>query len=226
MTRVALADTTAIVAEIDALLARAGLAPRETLAQEYALHRMKGGERSTLITSWSAAVVRLAGPSSTYASIAKDELKRGANSPAAVANLSGVLVALRDDYEAGYLRSIEELLHADLFADFLEMADELLKKHYKDPAAVIAGSVLEEHLRKLAEKNSVPTTAGGHPKKADTLNAELVKKGVYNKLEQKNVTAWLGLRNNAAHGDYDKYDATQVRLLVDNVRAFLSRYPA
>ena len=72
----------------------------------------------------------------------------------------------------------------------------------------------------------MPITAGGHPKKADTLNAELAKKTVYDELEQKSVTAWLGLRNDAAHGSYDEYDATQVRLMVDNVRAFLSRFPA
>ncbi len=219
------ADTQAIIAEIDALLARAHLAPGEIL--EYDESRdWTSGERSTLATSWAAAIDRLAGPGSRYAAIAKEELKRGAHAPATAVHLERILVALRSDYDAGYLRSIEELLHADLFADFLEMADELLKKHYKDPAAVIAGSVLEEHLRKLAEKNGVPITAGGHPKKADTLNAELAKKTVYNKLEQKSVTAWLGLRNDAAHGSYDEYDATQVRLMVDNVRAFLSRFPA
>lgn len=60
---------------------------------------------------------------------------------------------MREDYEAGYMRTVEELIHADLFADFLERTDELVSKGYKDPAAVLAGSVLEEHLRKLAVKH-------------------------------------------------------------------------
>jgi hypothetical protein len=37
--------------------------------------------------------------------------------------LPGLLRALRADYAAGYLRKISELIHADLFSDFLEMAD-------------------------------------------------------------------------------------------------------
>jgi hypothetical protein len=111
--------------------------------------------------------------------------------------MEGILQALRDDYEAGYLQTVEELIHADVFADFLAMAHELLSKRYKDPAAVLAGSVLEEHLRKLAVPAGVSVVVGGKPKKADTVNADLVKATVYNKLEQKQVTAWLDLRNKA-----------------------------
>jgi uncharacterized protein (DUF2164 family) len=58
-----------------------------------------------------------------------------------------MLQAHRQDYEAGYLQSVVELVHADIFADFLEMADYLLQQGYKDPAAVITGSVFGAHLR-------------------------------------------------------------------------------
>jgi hypothetical protein len=152
---------------------------------------------------------------------------QGRNPGSAIRELAGVLHALRADYEAGYLRSVEELIHADVFADFLEMATHLLDSGYKDPAAVITGSVLEEHLRKLADRQGVPTAdASGRPRKADTLNADLVKQGAYNKLQQKAVTAWLGLRNDAAHGQYENYDQRQVESLVRDVRDFLIRYPA
>jgi glutaredoxin len=33
---------------------------------------------------------------------------------------------------------------------------------------------------------------------------------VYSLLDQKNITAWLELRNKAAHGEYEKYVAQQV----------------
>jgi hypothetical protein len=104
--------------------------------------------------------------------------------------LAGVLRGLRADVGAGYTRTLEELVHADLFSDFLEMADELQRSGYKDAAAVIAGSTLEEHLRKLAEKNGVAIEQpDGAPKKADTLNADLAGAAAYKKLEQKSVTA-------------------------------------
>jgi hypothetical protein len=65
-----------------------------------------------------------------------------------------------------------------------------------------------------------------NPKKADTMNAELTKAMAYTKLDQKNVTAWLGLRNDAAHGNYNAYDKNQVVLLISSIRDFISRNPA
>ena len=110
---------------------------------------------------------------------------------------------------------------------FLEMAHQLLAEGYKDPAAVMAGSVLEEHLRQLCQKHDIPTeiTKPGcpQPKKADALNADLAKKQVYNKLDQKNVTAWLDLRNKAAHGKYQEYTKEQVSLMLQSLSDFLVR---
>jgi hypothetical protein len=107
------------------------------------------------------------------------------------------------------------------------MADHLLHEGYKDPSAVLAGGVLEEHLRQLCAKYTILVTDGsGHPRKADALNADLAKAAAYSKLDQKNVTAWLGLRNDAAHGKYGAYKADQVGLLIQSVRDFITRVPA
>jgi hypothetical protein len=122
---------------------------------------------------------------------------------------------------------VVELIHADIFTDFLDMADYLMQQGYKDPAAVVAGSVLEEHLRKLCDKYGIPTVkADGKPKTADALNSELASANVYSKLEQKSVTAWLDLRNKAAHGKYTEYDQDQVASLIRGVREFAIRNPA
>ena len=98
-------------------------------------------------------------------------------------------------------------------------------------AAVIAGSSLEGHLRQLAKRWGVPverTTPTGdlEPKKADAVNAELVKANAYSRLDQKNVTAWLDLRNKAAHGHYTEYQKEQVALMIDAIRDFITRCPA
>ena len=63
--------------------------------------------------------------------------------------MGGALTALRPAIGSGYLLSVQELIHADVFADFPEMAQYLLGEGYKDSAAVLIGGVLEEHLRKL-----------------------------------------------------------------------------
>jgi hypothetical protein len=143
-----------------------------------------------------------------------------------VPRLVGVLKALRADYANGDLHSIEGLVHVSVLADFMAMAAELLDSDYKDPSAVIVGGVLEQHLRAMAEKRDIEVERdSGKYKKADSLNAELAKAEAYGKLEQKNITAWLGLRNHAAHGEYDKYTKSQVDEMLAGVRSFIVRNP-
>lgn len=180
-----------------------------------------------VITSMVAAIERLA-PSGTYyfTSLQAAVEKHGLNDHEAIPSLVGIIEALKTAYESGYLRNIEELIHADLFSDFLDMGEYLLKEGYKDPAAVIIGGVLEEHLRKLCVKNSITTTVDDQPKKADLMNSELAKKGVYNKLDQKSVTAWLDLRNKAAHARYTEYTQEQVQVALLGIRDFTARFPA
>ena len=144
--------------------------------------------------------------------------------------LVGVIEALKADIEAGYVDSLRVLVHAELFADFIEMSEHLLAEGYKDAAAVIGGSSLESHLRQLCVKNGLSVTQasakGIRPKKADTLNSELAGASVYSKLDQKSVTSWLDLRNKAAHGHYGDYTKDQVALLLQGIQDFMARNPA
>jgi hypothetical protein len=152
--------------------------------------------------------------------------KFGAMSGVLAPEIAGVLTALRSAYASGYLTTVSELIHADLFSNFIEMAEYLLSEGYKDPAAVITGSTLEEHLRQLCVKNALPTTAGGKAKKADLLNSELASASVYSKLDQKSITSWLDLRNTAAHGKYSEYTKEQVQFAIQGIQDFMTRNPA
>ena len=138
-----------------------------------------------------------------------------------------ILNAIKSEIEGGWLNTIKGLISAEIFADFLEMAEHLLENNYKDPAAVLTGSVLEEHLRQLCSKTGIETEVetgkGMKPKKADLINAELNKTEVYNKLDQKAITSWLDLRNKAAHGKYDDYSQEQVSLMLQGVSDFMRR---
>jgi hypothetical protein len=177
-----------------------------------------------------AVIRRVAGQNSTYAHHA-DEIVKQSGYPGYVArNLAGVVESLHADVAAGFVGGMAELVRGDLFADFLEMAQHLLDEQYKDAAAVIAGSSLEAHLRQLCAKHGVSTDVvssnGTRPKKAEQMNSDLAAATVYSKLDQKNVTAWLDLRNNAAHGKYAEYQAPQVALLIAGARDFMARNPA
>lgn len=187
-------------------------------------------EVGRFVSRAEAAIHRVAGRPSPYAEQSERVFKAGGYTGYLARSLAGILHSLRADLAAGYVRSQRELLHAELFADFLEMAEHLLNEGYKDAAAVIAGSSLEAHLRQLAHKAGISTEVitgtTSTPKKADRLNSDLATAGAYSKLDQKNVTAWLDLRNKAAHGKYGEYAAPQVNLLIAGIRDFITRNPA
>lgn len=187
---------------------------------------LKVQEVKALQSRCLSAIDRVVGNRSVYYDSATRILGEKKHDWDHLAGIVGVTQSLLFDLRSGYLKSLEELIHSDIFADFLEMAEHLTDSGYKDAGAVVAGSTLEAHLRKLAIKNGISVLLGSKPKKADSLNAEIVQAGGYSKLDQKNVTAWLGVRNDAAHGNYAAYDKSQVVLLVSGIRDFVTRNSA
>ncbi len=179
-----------------------------------------------------AVVNRIAGSNSIYAKeinilpMHRDHSVNNSNIPV----IAGIVMALRDDVARDFLESARELIHGELFGDFLEMADYLLGEEYKDAAAVIAGGVLETHLHQLCTKHNVSIDEiinnQIRVKRADRLNNDLAGSNVYSKLDQKSVTFWLDIRNKAAHANYTEYNKEQVMLMLQGIRDFISRYPA
>jgi hypothetical protein len=138
----------------------------------------------------------------------------------------GILKGARGELAGGWMRTTRGLISGEVFGDFLEMGEHLLDEHYKDAAAVMIGGTLEEHLRQVATENGVAVEELKNgkmiPRKADAINADLAK-STYGKLDQKNVTAWLDLRNKAAHAHYSEYNEDQVRTMLGGVREFIVR---
>jgi hypothetical protein len=185
----------------------------------------------TMLTRIRAAVMRISGAESPYSKQLETVLqRRDILDWYRIGMGVGIVSALQMDLKSGYLLSVKELIHSEIFADFLEMADYLCKEGYKDAAAVIAGGTLESHLRQLCIKNGIETETltqrGIEPKRADLLNSDLAKNSVYSKLDQKNITAWLDFRNKAAHARYSEYTKEQVKLFISGIRDFITRVPA
>ena len=189
-----------------------------------------GQDRGAHITEFLVSTIdRFTRPGSTYRqklSHLREEEKRS-YAGYTIPTLVGVLRSVRQEVQAGYMERIFGLIQAETFTDFLEMADHLLEQGYKDPAAVLAGSVLEQHLRALCKANDIEVMLPeGRWKKADALNADLARNEIYTKVNQKNVTYWLGLRNEAAHGNYNNYAAENVRIMLEGISIFMSQYPS
>lgn len=174
-----------------------------------------------------SAIERLAPPQSHYRIEPGDEWVDSAR----MEHFAGAASALRDDYAGGFLGTYREMINAELFSDLLNVAEQLLQSDkLRLPAAMTAGVVLEEHLRKLSDKHGIPVVVSDgdqeRPKRASALNQELRAKGVYNLNEQQQVTAWLSVRNSAAHGHQNEFDEQQVIVMIIGIRGFISRYPA
>ena len=142
-----------------------------------------------------------------------------------VASVVGIFKAVEHDIKSGMLDNFRSLIRAEIFADFLDMAEHLHRENYKDASAVLLGAVLEDSLRKVADGNGVSIlNSNGKPLTLDPLNIALAKKGVYNALVQKQITSWANLRNDAAHGHFDRYDSAQVQQMLLFVQKFCADF--
>jgi hypothetical protein len=129
-----------------------------------------------------------------------------------------VFLAAKEDFEGGYLSSIKTLVQAEVFDSELEQANELFSSGYYTAAAVIAGVVLETALRELCDRSGIPHG------KLDKMNSDLAKAGVYNKLNQKRITAIADIRNSAAHGKQNEFTVQDVSDMIKDVSRFLADY--
>ena len=132
-----------------------------------------------------------------------------------------ILTAVKEDILGGYLTDIKTLISAEVFSDFLEMAEHLLENGYKDPAASLCGAVLEDGLRKIATKKGIKVKSSDD---LNSLNDKCANGGVYNRLMQKKIKVWIDIRNKAAHGKFNAYTEEDVQEMLKGVRDFLASY--
>ncbi len=67
----------------------------------------------------------------------------------------GVFTAAKDDFEGGFLFSLESSITGEVFRDFVRLARQSLAEGYKDVAAVLASAALEDALKRHAKQNSL-----------------------------------------------------------------------
>jgi len=217
--------------EIDDLVKTIGSLSRDAKRSTNVLGSERVEEFLSAISRGGNLIRRLYGAGSEY----EKHLRRVTSSSSLLAlnaynmdNINivgGVFKGVEHDIKSGLLANQRLLLQAEIFADFLEMAEYLLSESYKDAAAVLLGAVLEDSLRKLATARSISTTStSGKPLTIDPINIALAKAGVYNALVQKQVTTWANLRNDAAHGHFDRYDSEQVHQMLLFVQKFCADY--
>lgn len=133
----------------------------------------------------------------------------------------GILHAMREDIDGGYLTSLKTLVSAEVFLELLDQAEYLLKQSYKDAAASVTGALLENGLRRIAVLKGVKVKAG------DDLNAldnRCAQAQVYSVLARRKLQVWITVRNNADHGHFNEYLSSDVEEMISGVRGFLGDY--
>ena len=185
-----------------------------------------------MVTKIRAAIKRIVGSESEYYN--RIALLTERTKPSSLFDnldeVIGVLEALLEDLKSGYLKTLHEIIQANLFSDFMKQAEYFLVEGYKDAAAVIAGSTLEHHLRKLCDKHSIDLTKSKGDslisKGMGELKDELARKKVIPSSDINLLTSWIQIRNKAAHGEYDGYHKDEVCLMIQGINLIISKYKA
>jgi hypothetical protein len=148
-----------------------------------------------------------------------DRVTERGGGPSAAKNGTAILASLHADVEHGYIRRYREVVAAEVFADFLDMADHLLGLGFVDPATSLAGAVLEDGLRRLARSAGIIVLDHDD---LSSLSAKCADRNLYDRLEQKKIKVWTDLRNNADHGHFGKNSPEDVRHMLEGVTTFLA----
>ncbi len=120
--------------------------------------------------------------------------------------------------------SIKRQAEMDVVSEFLEQAQNLLDINEVHPASptMIIGAVLEEFLRNWV--SDVDLSIEGKPG-IDSYAKALRKDDLIEKQDIKDITSWAGLRNHAAHGEWEKVsDKKRIGMMFDGVNLFMRRY--
>jgi hypothetical protein len=109
--------------------------------------------------------------------------------------------------------------------DLMEQVHTLLDDGKVHPAApvMLAGAALEEVLRALALAG--PVQPKGKPGMESYANA-LRTAEIISQQQRKDITSVSGLRNKAAHGDFDGIQLTNAQLMAQQVNLLLSQLSA
>jgi hypothetical protein len=123
-----------------------------------------------------------------------------------VASLAGILRRLKEDISAGLLVSLENRVSGETFDDLLEHAEQYLTEKRKEPAAVIAGVVFEDTIRRVCRLHQIDDAG----KTLEPMINALKAKSVLSKIMGKSAVAAADLRTSATHARWDEFTLDDV----------------
>lgn len=136
---------------------------------------------------------------------------------------------LQDLHTAGRLDSLFDTVRADTVGEVLDQALALVNAGHVVAAVVLTGGALETHLPHLCMRHNLTWSADGSIEKYNSAIAQARNAGtveVYSANDAKLVTAWGGMRNDAAHKPSEFAGSkAEVQASITGVREFIARVP-
>jgi hypothetical protein len=137
-----------------------------------------------------------------------------------VQKMYGFLASAQEEWKKGLLRKIEHIVIAEAFDDFLDHANIYHKGNKKIESSVLASAVLEDTLKKIAQKNNVDPKG----KSLEPLIDEFVKSGIITPVKAKRIKGFAAVRNHALHAEWDEFDIKDIGQLISGVRELIDNY--
>ena len=123
------------------------------------------------------------------------------------------------------LKSLKREAQSEVVSDYLSQAQDLLQDEKVQPAApaVLIGASLEEFLRNWIENEEIELE--GKKPCIDTYQTLLYKSKLINKQDVKDIISIAGLRNHAAHGEWeDVGDRQRISTMLDLANLIMRKY--
>ncbi|MCW3154840.1 hypothetical protein N8H69_20015 [Achromobacter spanius] len=181
-----------------------------------------------LAQAWMAsaanAILQIAPPRSFYHAeidrlVAHEQLKGGIPNKV-LEKVLGVLQSVHAEAQAGLLAKLEYQIFATAFDDFLDHASSFHKSGKVREAAILVSAVLEDTVKRIAEKNGVDSAGVS----LEPLVDRLTEAEVLTVIKSKRIKSYAGVRNSALHAEWDKLDLKDVGQAINGVRELLDDY--
>jgi hypothetical protein len=140
---------------------------------------------------------------------------------------ANILRSFQEYIRDGFSAEFTPLQQAQInvVSDFLDQACILLQDKKVHPAAacVVTGAALEEFLRNWVDRKSLKI--GNRKPSIAAYTDILSRNNLITKQDRKDILAWSGLRNEAAHGKWnDLADRERAKIMLEGVNLFLRKY--
>jgi hypothetical protein len=139
----------------------------------------------------------------------------------ALQQTEGLLVGTKANLKDGLLDDLRSKILVEIKSDFLDTSRRLLDEGEKDPASVLACIVLEDSLKRLAEKFNLKDASD---KEMGITASALLTAGAIEKSTNQSIQNFKNLRNASLHAQWNQVSAESVGLLLAFLPIFIEKH--